>query len=294
MPQPPSVPIEVVLGILEHLQPSDQLLVLQAFASLAALMACRHLSMDEHSNTILHILARTDDSVADITKHLLPHVKDQIDRFNQQCETALMCAAAGGADSQVVGREQCRFKNGHEGAVRILLDQPGVNVNPHYKWRSTPLLCAIQKGYHTIAKLLLAHKDIRPDLWDECSRNALFWACWNGLEELFEILISHETTLGAEADPMNNEGRTPLSYAAWNCEAEIVELLLAREDVKSDSVAEWGRTSLSYATEGDSLEILRLLLAHGSRPDSVDLCERTPISYAEETGDEETLALLTS
>lgn len=208
--------------------------------------------------------------------------------------------------------------------MQILLEQPGVNVIPWNKFWETPLLRAIKKGYNNITKLLLAEKDINPSFCDVLHQNALILACIKGLEELFDILVSHKgmdinspdywqsTTvtyaawhghtnilrrllaLGAEADPMNGQGRTPLSYAAWALKAEIVELLLAWDDVRADSVDECGRTPLSYAAEGDSQVVVRLLLAHGARPDLVGIKGKTPISYAEEIGEVEILALLTS
>ncbi|KAF7114912.1 hypothetical protein CNMCM5793_000682 [Aspergillus hiratsukae] len=340
MPQHTSVPTEIILEILACLPPLDQLPVLRAFPRLADLMTPRHISMDEHGNTTLHILASFGNYVADIVQQLLPHVEAYIDCHNQRGETALMYAAACGHEltvrlllknnSNVNAWKTYRntalsyaVENGHEGVVRILLDQPGVNVNPWNKYRETPLLRAIKNGYHDITKLLLAHKNINPSFCDAMHQNALILACKKGLEELFEILVSREgmdinspdywrkTTvtyaafhghtnilrrllaLGAEADPMTGQGRTPLSYGAWAGKADIVELLLARDDVRADSVDDCGRTPLSYAAEGDS-QVVRLLLAHGTRPDSVDIKVRTPISYAEEIGDEEILALLTS
>lgn len=127
MTQHTRVPTEIILKILACLQPLDQLAVLLAFPSLAALMTPRHICIDEHGNTTLHILASLGDYVADIAKHLLPRVKDYIDCHDQRGETALMYAAA------------C----GHELTVRLLLKK-NANVNAWKGYQNTALSYAVE------------------------------------------------------------------------------------------------------------------------------------------------------
>ena len=68
--------------------------------------------------------------------------------------------------------------NGHEGVVKVLLEQEEVNPNQaDTKNGRTPLMWAAERGHEGVVKVLLERQDVNPDRADtDSGRTPLAWA----------------------------------------------------------------------------------------------------------------------
>lgn len=111
---------------------------------------------------------------------------------------------------------------------------------------------------------------------DDLGRSALALAARDaGSLELVRLLRER----GAEPDPADVAGRTPLSFAAGRGRAEIVRYL-AGQGAAVDVADHQGRTPLFYAALGDHTEALAFLLEQGARVDVHDRFGDTPLIAA--------------
>ncbi|KAJ5447596.1 hypothetical protein N7445_002417 [Penicillium cf. griseofulvum] len=208
--------------------------------------------------------------------------------------------------------------NGHEGVVRLLLVS-GADANGDSPDKS-PLLPAAENGHLEIVRLLPKQKGIDP-MWQSAAHNStvLTLAATRGDDQLVKILLCVE---GVNPDSRNREGCSPLFLAAGEGHIEIVKLLIATNAVQLDAKdstkhrtpllssliaghdaiskllvdsgaqdldcgdpLSGGRTALSIAAERGNETLFNLLLATGKvNPNSKSTYNRTPLSYASESG----------
>ncbi|KAH7053483.1 ankyrin repeat-containing domain protein [Macrophomina phaseolina] len=121
-------------------------------------------------------------------------------------------------------------KHGRETTVQKLLDE-GANVQAMTDDGRTSLSLAAGNGHEGMVKLLLGNDGVDPDSKDNIERTPLSWAAGNGHEGVVKLLLAND---GVDPNSENNLGWTPLSWAVKKgCEA-VVELLLAKEGVDPD------------------------------------------------------------
>ena len=176
-------------------------------------------------------------------------------------------------------------ENGHEGVVRLFLGPQFVNpgsvgrrwgktaravnqmfggryVNPDSisKYCRTPLSWAAENGHEGIVKLLLAQKDVIPNIPDtEYGRMPLAWAAGNGHEGIVKLLLTQKDI--KPDTPDTEHGRTPLFLATERGHEGIVKLLLGRKDVDPDTPdTAFGQTPLSLVAVHGYEGIVKLLL----------------------------------
>ncbi|KAL8901819.1 MAG: hypothetical protein Q9207_005011 [Kuettlingeria erythrocarpa] len=83
-----------------------------------------------------------------------------------------------------------------------------------------------------------------------------------GLSFLFsELLRVASGATSTDANSMDGNGRTPLSWAAQRGHEAVVKLLLARDDVEVDWEDKQGQTPLSWAAQDGHEAVVKLLLA---------------------------------
>lgn len=96
-------------------------------------------------------------------------------------------------------------------------------------------------------KLLLACRNIAPDIKDEYGRTPLSYAAEEGNDAVVKPLLARDDV---NADSQNYYAQTPLLWAARNGHEEVVMLLLKGNDVSADFKDVFSRrTPLSYAAE---------------------------------------------
>ena len=180
--------------------------------------------------------------------------------------------------------------NGHEGVVKILLEQGHVSPDKPDGCGRTPLFCAASGGREEVVKILLGRGDINPDETDIWGQTPLCSAAQSGHEGVVKILLERD-----DVDP-DRRGRwlqTPLSFAAEGGHEGVVKILLERDDVDPDNLNDWGQTPLSFAANSGHEGVVKILLERDDvDPDKLDIFGKTALSYATRYGYSGVIALL--
>ena len=173
---------------------------------------------------------------------------------------------------------------GHEGVVKLLLEQEEVNPNQaDTACGRTPLSWAAKQGHHGVVKMLLEREDVNPDHRDNCfGRTPILSAAEGGHEGTVKMLLECARVNPELSDALH--GRTPLSWAAGNGHEGVVKMLLEQKEVNPDQPdTEYGRTPLSWAAQRGREEVVKMLLGREDvNPDQADAYGRMPLSWAVE------------
>ena len=180
---------------------------------------------------------------------------------------------------------------GHEGCVRILLQQSGIDCNmyddhlsnmydDHLSNVGPPLLAATLNGFESIVALLLGHPEIAVNSANRNSYRACDRACLSGNERIVTMLLNHPDT-----DPWRTSlyNTTSLHAACQSGSLGIVRLLLEHrtctvEKVKIRSSDFDARDALREAYEREHDDIVLTLLEFPGIDTStflVNVCERS-------------------
>ena len=126
------------------------------------------------------------------------------------------------------------------------------------------------------------------DFADEEKRTPLMIAAFNGHTPVLRFLLDK----GAKLDSRDVNGRTALMYASSGPFEEAVAFLLKEgAEVNAQGTLE-GFTALMTAASEGLLEVVRLLLVNGADPSLVDKDGDTAMSFAQQNGHAEVVALL--
>jgi ankyrin repeat protein len=253
-----------------------------------------HFNVGQHLRDRMVLVNISDTEIFDFINKELPEKRDQ---------TALWLAAT----------------NGHEGKVKLLLDQ-SADVEAADEYGRTPLYQASNNGHVDVVRLLL-DRGADVEVADSNGWKLLYRASYNGHIDVVRLLLekgadvvvaSHGRTpllsastsghveivkllleKGADVTVASQEGWTPLHSASGRGHIEIGKLLLATEKVDADSKNKWGRTPLSYAAGNGRDGVVKLLLATEKVDiDTKDVSSLTPLSYAAGNGHEGVVQLL--
>jgi len=113
---------------------------------------------------------------------------------------------------------------------------------------------------------------------DSFKLEQLFFAAISGDTEKIKELVEEKKV---DIDAQDQEGRTPLYFAVWNGHEEVARLLLkagANTELKDNS----GMTSLHIAAYLGIVKIVGLLLADRANREAIDIHGQTPLEKAEE------------
>ncbi|KAE8322795.1 ankyrin repeat-containing domain protein [Aspergillus sergii] len=137
---------------------------------------------------------------------------------------------------------------------------------------STPLLLAAEHGNTSVVRLLLDQPTIELDQVSYNGRSPLSYAAENGQEEIIGLLLNR----GAYAEAFPHPCLIPLAYASGNGHAGIVEKLLQTQKVNEKSRDWEENTPLLMAARGSHDAVVRLLLrVPAIDPDLVRLLTET-------------------
>ena len=181
-------------------------------------------------------------------------------------------------------------RNGHEEAVRILLEQKNLDPNRPGVYDRTPLGWAAAEGHGGVVKLLLERGNVDPNRSDKNDEGPLGWAAICGHEWVVKLLLERE-----DVDPNRPDikDRTPLGCAAVGGHDRVVKLLLERADVDLDRPDKNHDTPLVYAANNGHEVVVKLLLEQTNvDPNHLNENHHTPLSLAAIQGHEGVVKLL--
>jgi len=205
--------------------------------------------------------------------------------------------------------------NGHEGVVKVLLQQKHTQPDiPDALRGRTALSWAAGGGYEGVVRLFLGPRFINPgsigrqrwvsegmgvlfgrkyvnlDRPDDGGQTPLLWAAKEGHDGAVKLLLGRKDV---SPDRPDNGGGTPLSWAALNGHDGVVKQLLEQEDVIPDRADNYGQTPFSWAACNGHDGVVKLLLelegVGSSRPDNFG---QTPLSWAARNGHDVVVKLL--
>ncbi|KAH6879584.1 hypothetical protein BKA70DRAFT_207428 [Coprinopsis sp. MPI-PUGE-AT-0042] len=181
---------------------------------------------------------------------------------------------------------------GHDDAVKELLDVTNILVDAEDVFEMTPLMWASSEGQEGAARLLIAHPDIDINAADEEGWIALMWAADNGHKDVVTLLLSHPDTDVNMTDDINSNA---LIQASGRGQEEVVAVLLSHPDVDVNAADLFGRTALSSASKNGRGETVKLLLSHPQVNVNVeDHFRYTPLYEAASWGKDDVVRLLLS
>jgi len=179
---------------------------------------------------------------------------------------------------------------GHEGVVKILLGRNAVSVDRPDSRGRTPLLYAAWKGHGGVVSIILGRGGVNADKPDNDGKTPLSHSASYGHDGVVKILLERE---GVNPDRPDKNGQTPLSYAAWRGREGMVKILLGREEVKANKPDNGGKTPLSYAASYGREEVVKILLRREEiDPDKPNNNGLTPLTYAAWHGHEGVVKIL--
>jgi hypothetical protein len=154
----------------------------------------------------------------------------------------------------------------------------GIDINTAGNSRSTSLLLAASRGHEGCVKILL-DQGANKELVDILGSTPLALAASGGHEGCVKILLDQ----GANKESVDISGRTPLALAVSKGHEGCVKILLD-QGANKELVDISGRTLLALAASKGHEGCVKILLDKGANKNSVDACGRTPLSQAAELG----------
>ncbi len=201
--------------------------------------------------------------------------------------------------------------SGHIAVVRVLLSEPGIDVNLAQEKGVTPLLIAAQCGHVEIVRLLLEKRGINPALGTiPQGTTPLAIAAYMGREEIVKLLLDFRNinidvrrydgatplfsavqnnhteivklllSKGADVNIPLIEGTTPLCHAAYQGNVDVVKQLLQVPDIQVDQATGEKVTALFFACQEENKEIVKLLLEKKADPNILDVAGVAPLHLA--------------
>jgi ankyrin repeat protein len=173
----------------------------------------------------------------------------------------------------------------------VLKHNPNVNLRSHDGGK-TALLFGVQSENIDAVKLLLAQKTIEVDPPESGGWTPLIYAASLGMTEIVSDLLAH----GANLNRQNIWGTTAILMASWKNHTDTVKTLLSFPGVDVNSTSpEDGCTALHDAVRWGNAELVELLISHGAYLQIRDKFNGlTPLDYARYFNDRQILDLLTA
>lgn len=169
--------------------------------------------------------------------------------------------------------------------VESVLDEKGCDIDTPEEDGVPALIRAAFFGHTEIVVLLLDRKAF-VDVRDSKADTALIIAAEKNHLEVARVLLQR----GAQPDLQNELGETALHSASSMGYLPLVKLLLDYSSQKINAREQQdGRTALLNAVFENHRELVSLLLSHGADPNISTIFGTTPLMYAVEKCDTETV-----
>ncbi|KAJ5502883.1 hypothetical protein N7463_005757 [Penicillium fimorum] len=176
-------------------------------------------------------------------------------------------------------------ENGHLEIVKLLLKQKNIDPTWQSATGNTSLTLAAAGGHDTLVKFLLGVEGVDPDSRNHKGLSPLYVAAVEGHIEVVKLLIATNAVQLDVKDSSNH--RTPLLSSLIEGYYSISKLLLdsGAQDIDHGDIVSGGRTALSITAElGNETMFNALLDTEKANPNSKSTYNRTPLSYASESG----------
>jgi len=156
-------------------------------------------------------------------------------------------------------------KEGFTDIMKILLDQPGVDINIKDNWYYTPLYHAIERDNPEIVKLLLDKSNVKEENSLKGNINyefqdgntVLTLAAEKGNPDIMRMLLDYP---GIDINFKTYKGLIPLTQAMKHNKPMIVEMMLSREDTRLDIIDDENESALHYSCDSNYVDCVRLFL----------------------------------
>ncbi len=185
---------------------------------------------------------------------------------------------------------------GHSEVVKLLLNQPNLNLSARDRDGWSPLFYALKSEKIEILQLMLRQPGLDVNAKDVLGLSALNWALILGEIEIVTLMSKQP---GIDINVRDALGRTPLMWAATLCRPKMADLLLNMKtepqmvDVNAVDVS--GRSALMWAAfNGCSPIVERLLEQPGVGLEDEDHQGKTALRLAEERGQTKVFEILNS
>ena len=142
--------------------------------------------------------------------------------------------------------------------VHLLLAVKSLNVNSTEKNGDTALMVAANHGHTSVVELLLSDKRVNVNQSDKTGRTALITATLNGYTKVVEQLLMDERV---EVNQSNDSGHSAFIIAAFNGHASVVQLFLNDKRVNVNITDNHGFTALMIAAKMGNQTVVELLLS---------------------------------
>ncbi|XP_060763139.1 ankyrin repeat and death domain-containing protein 1B isoform X2 [Neoarius graeffei] len=164
-------------------------------------------------------------------------------------------------------------KNGHLGAVQLLLDYFEVRNEVNHAGE-TPLYLAAD-GAHEDCVLALLEADCDPNIPTTNRISPLHLVCEKGYMPVVKLLIDH----GAQMNIQNQHLQTPFHLAVKNCYTTVIESLL-ESHCDTDHTDHLGQTALHIAAELGKVDVIEIILKAGVNLEIKDRQGKTALGVA--------------
>lgn len=240
-----NLPEDILILILDHLEPRDILFLLHNGTVSADVLTTRHLSGEDiQGNRLLHIVSGLER-------------KDYTDSIVLRSPDLSIKRRDTGGPLHIA------VMSGFEATVRLLIDAGAdLSLTGNWYYCATPLIVACQRGHEAIIRLLLSKgADISQRYFDE--EQAIHVAADRGDPSVVQLLIDH----GADINAMALLG-SPLHVAARQGRPEAAEVLIKNGADPSAGHPTSFETPLDYAVGCGHLSVVELLLSAGAPTDT--------------------------
>jgi ankyrin repeat protein len=187
-------------------------------------------------------------------------------------------------------------ENGHTEIVKLLLEQPDLDINAFNGNSITAIYLACKNGHTEIVNLLLADTRTTIEFVLDEGRTPLLRACEAGHAEIVSLLLkAPKSKVKVNVEDITAHYVTPFFYACQNGHKEVIRLLLAdpRTDVNKPRADNNRATPFFVACQNGHTDVVRLLLADARTNVNASTNQgNTPLSIACENGHEEVVRLL--
>ncbi|KAL6722043.1 hypothetical protein ACLMJK_001148 [Lecanora helva] len=174
-------------------------------------------------------------------------------------------------------------EEGHLEVVRLLVQQPSINLDQKDFVGRTPLFMAANSGNYAVVEFLLQQEGIEPNNATDDGFTPLHQSVFQKRARVIELLLER-----SDVDPNtpDSHGQTPLWAASGNGD-EILQMLLGKKGVDVNLQGRFKETPLYHAARWAEPKGVQMLLGAGADPNICNEEERTPLGVASSLGKEE-------